>query len=39
MAAAVIMAIRKRTLTLKHRLKLIKAADAKPKPTQGDLAK
>jgi len=26
-------------LTLKHRVKLIKTADARPKPTQGDLAK
>jgi len=26
-------------LTLKHRVKLIKTADARPKPMQGDLAK
>jgi len=26
-------------LTLKHRIKLIETADAKPKPTQGDLSK
>ena len=36
------MVTRKRShteLTLKHRVKLIKAADSRPKPTQEDLAK
>jgi len=36
------MAMRKQShteLTLKHRIKLIKAADSRPKPTKGDLMK